>query len=433
VTTTDNYSQLRKKTIHKPKIFYGWWIVGVGFLAQFMGIGVSAYATSIFFQAMFSDLGWTRGDLSLSMSVGAILSAILSPFVGNFVDRHGANWIMAASAFATGGCLILTGYIHELWQAFVIFSLLAAFRTGFVSIPVMTMVSNWFSEKRGRALGIATAGQGLGGFVLSPLSTYLVSSLGWRTAWAAVGLLTWVIMIPVSLFVAKQRPETMGLRADGRAAEEVKTASITADKQSLPPRTNQWTLGKIIRMPNFWFVAMLQPLYLVGHASIFQHGFSMFTDKGIAAMTAGTMFGILGLFSLSGKVVLGYISDRISVRLVMMVALAFAAVSILPLFWGEPTRGAWLFIVFWGFWECGIIALQPILVATLFDRAITGKMLGIFSLFTVVSQLMGPTFMGYIYDMTGNYNPALWAFIIFYLMSLVLVFFTRPPERTAPA
>ena len=137
-----------------------------------MGIGVSAYATSIFFQAMFSDLGWSRGDLALSMSVGAILTAIASPFVGAVVDKHGASWIMAVSAFATGGCLILLGYVHDLWQAFIIFSLLAVFRVGFVSIPVMTMVSNWFSEKRGMAMGITTAGQGLGGIVLSPLSIY---------------------------------------------------------------------------------------------------------------------------------------------------------------------------------------------------------------------------------------------------------------------
>jgi sugar phosphate permease len=423
-------TEKRTKPIHKPKIFYGWYIVGVGFLAQFMGIGVSAYATSVFFQAMFSDLGWTRGDLSLSMSVGAILAAILSPFVGTFVDKHGANWIMAASAFATGICLILSGYVHELWQAFIIFSLLAAFRVGFVSIPVMTMVSNWFSDKKGRALGLTTAGQGLGGFVLSPLSIYLISGLGWRMAWGAVGLLTWVVMIPASLLIAKQKPATMGLLVDNKEPEAIKKSSIAEEEKRDTLKSNNWTLSKILRMPNFWFVAILQTLYLFGHASIFQHGYSLFTDKGISAMTAGTMLGILGLFSLGGKIVLGYLSDRISVRYVMMIALAFAALSIFPLFWAEPTQGAWLFIVFWGFWECGVIALQPILVATLFDRAITGKMLGLFAMFSVISQLMGPTFMGYIYDITGNYNLALSAFVVFYVISLVLVLFTRPPKRT---
>jgi sugar phosphate permease len=396
-----------------------------------MGMGVSAYATSIFFQAMFSDLGWTRGDLSLSISVGAILAAILSPFVGNFVDKHGAKWIMAVSALATGICLISVGYIHTLFQAYIIFSLLAAFRVGFVSIPVMTMVTNWFSEKKGRALGITTAGQGMGGLVLSPLTTYLIFTLGWRTSWAVVGLLTWVVMIPAALLLAKPRPETMGLLADGKAPETGKTKSIAGGEKAAPHQNPKWTLKALLRMPYFWFVALIQVLYLFGHASLFHHGFSLFTDKGITAMTAGTMLGILGLFSLSGKVILGYLSDRITVRYVMIIALALAAASILPLFWAEPTSGAWLFIVFWGFWECGVIALLPILVATLFDKAITGKMLGIFSLFTVVSQLLGPTFMGYIHDITGSYDIALLICSIFYIMSLILVFFTRSPKPAA--
>jgi len=395
-----------------------------------MGIGVSAYAASIFFQAMFSDLGWSRGDLALSMSVGAVLAAIVSPFVGAVVDKHGASRIMAVSAFATGGCLILLGYVHTLWQAFIIFSLLTVFRVGFVSIPVMAMVSNWFSEKRGTAMGITTAGQGLGGFALSPLSIYLISSLGWRAAWGVIGVLTWVVMIPPAILIAKKKPEVMGLLPDGKVPENVMTLSIEKDSNEAPPESAKWAPRDILRMPAFWFIALLHSLYLFGHHSIFQHGFTLFTDKGIPAVTAGTMIGILGLFSLSGKIVLGYLSDRISVRYVMVIALALAAVFVLPLFWAEQTWGAWLFIVFWGFWECGVIALQPVLVASLFDKAVIGKMLGIFTIFSVLPQLVGSPFMGYIFDITSSYNLALFTFIVFYIVSAALVFFTRPPKQT---
>jgi len=396
-----------------------------------MGIGVSAYATSIFFQAMFSELGWSRGDLALSMSVGAVLAAIIGPFVGAFVDKNGASRIMAVSAFATGSCLILLGYVHYLWQAFIIFSLLSVFRAGFVSIPVMAMVSNWFSEKKGIAMGIMTAGQGMGGFVLSPLTIYCISRLGWRISWGIMGLLTWVVMIPAVLIVVKQRPESMGLLADGKAPESENIPPTVKDNKVTPSKSAEGTLSTLLKMPAFWFIALLHFLYLFGHASVFQHGFALFTDKGIPAVTAGTMIGILGLFSLSGKVVLGYLSDRISVRYVMMIALSLAAVSVVPLFCGELAWEAWLFITFWGFWECGVIALQPVLVATMFDRAIIGKMLGIFSIFSVLSQLMGPPFMGYIHDITGNYNLALFTFIVFYIISLVLVFFTRSTRRAS--
>ncbi len=417
-------------SINRPKIFYGWWIVGVGFLTQFIGIGVQAYATPIFFQAMFSDLGWSRGDLSLSMSVGWILVAIVSPFVGVIVDRHGASWIMAVSALLTGGCLILLGYVHELWQAFIVFSLIAVFRVGFGSIPVMTMISNWFSEKRGRAMGITTAGQGLGGFVLAPLSSYLISCLGWRMAWGGMGLLTWIVVIPSALLVAKLKPEVMGLLADGKEPKNGRMSSVAKDDKGVTIKHDTLTIRNMLRMPTFWLLALLSFLYFFGHTSIFQHCFALFTDNGIPAMTAGTMVGVLGLFSLSGKLGLGYLSDKISVRQVLMIALSLSAVSILPLIWAGPTWGAWLFIASWGFWECGVVALQPILVGSLYDRAIIGKMLGIFTMFTALPNLMGPPFMGYIFDITGSYNLALLVIAVFYIVGLVLVFFVRLPKHT---
>jgi cyanate permease len=277
-------------------------------------------------------------------------------------------------------------------------------------------------------MGITTAGQGMGGFLLSPLSIFLISSLGWRMAWGVIGLLTWVLMIPTTLLVVKQKPEVMGLLIDGKESERGIISTRPKDNKGILPKSAKTTMKDILRTPVFWFVALLYILYLFGHLSIFQHCFSLFTDEGIPATTAGTMLGVLGLFSLSGKVVLGFLSDRISVRSIMMIALAFAAVSILPLFLAEPTWGAWLFIIFWGFWECGVIALQPILVATLFDRAIIGKMLGIFTLFSVLPQLIGPPFMGYIHDITEDYNVALFAFIGCYIVSLILVFFTHPSK-----
>lgn len=134
--------------VKKPQIFYGWWIVVTGFLAQFMGIGVMAYATSIFYNAMFKDLKWSRGDLALAISVGAVLSGLVGLYIGARVDKYGASRLMAISAFLTGSCLMLSGAIHSLWQAYVIFTVLAIVRVGFIAIPVFAMVSNWFVKKR---------------------------------------------------------------------------------------------------------------------------------------------------------------------------------------------------------------------------------------------------------------------------------------------
>jgi sugar phosphate permease len=378
---------------------------------------------------MFTDLHWSRGDLALSISVGSILAAIAGPFAGAIVDRHGAGRIMVAGALLTGVCLILLGSVHELWQAFIIFSLLALFRVGFVTIPVTAMVSSWFVKKRGRALGIMTAGQGLGGLILSPLTVFLISGLGWRAAWVCIGVLTWITIIPAALILTRPGPEVMGLAPDGILPEDPVRESDVNKNLKTSSSNKKYTLKDIFRMPVFWLIALLYPLYLFGHLSIFQHGYSLFVDKGIPTVTAGTMMSILGLFSLSGKIVLGYLSDRIPVKYVMMIALGVAAISVLFLILiADPAWSAWTFIVVWGFWECGVIALQPVLVAGAFDRAIVGRMLGIFSVFTVLPQLVGPAFMGYVFDTTGNYNLSLFLIIALYLASLIMVFFIRAPR-----
>jgi len=218
----------------------------------------------------------------------------------------------------------------------------------------------------------------------------------------------------------------MGLLVDGREPETEIMESAAGDIDG--PPVDKWTPRKILKVPAFWFVALLHSIYLFGHISIFHHGYALFIDRGIPAMTAGTMIGVLGFFSLSGKIALGYLSDRISVRYVMMTALCLSAVSMLPLLMTKMNWQAWLFIIFWGFFECGVIALQPVLVASLFDKAIIGKMLGIFTIFSVIPQLVGPPFTGYVFDITRSYDLALVVFIVFYVVSAVLVFLTRPPK-----
>jgi predicted MFS family arabinose efflux permease len=235
-------------------------------------------------------------------------------------------------------------------------------------------------------------------------------------------------MIPAALLLAKRKPESVG--ADGISSDSPDTGSILKDKEKVPAPNPGWTLKNLFRMPVFWLIALLYPFYVFGHTSMFQHGYSLFIDKGISAVTAGTMMSILGLVSMSGKIALGYLSDRIPVRYIMMIALAIGAASIFLLFLNEANLGAWLFVLTWGFWECGIIALQPVMVANTFDKAVIGKMLGIFTLFTVFPQFIGPAFMGYVFDITGNYNLALFVIAAFYLISLAMAFFTGFARRS---
>ena len=246
-----------------------------------------------------------------------------------------------------------------------------------------------------------------------------------------MGLLNWVLVIPLALLMVKQRPEVMGLLPDGRTQEDRKTSSAAKETKGPPPESGRRTLKGILRLHTFWLIAAIYLMFFLGQFSIIMHSFSLFTDKGIPAVTASTMVSIIGLFSFTGKIALGYLSDRLPVRYVMMGTFALEAVAILLLLLVKSAMIGWLFVLLWGFTMGGMFGLLPLLVGKYFSREIIGKMLGIFAICSSIGHLLGSPFMGYSFDLTGSYNLALFVFAALHVLSLVLVFFIRPPRETA--
>jgi sugar phosphate permease len=419
------------KLLKKPKVFYGWWIVVAGFLTLFISVGMVGYGQGIFFNAMFTDLGWSRGNLALAMSVGVIFSAVALPFIGAWIDKFGASRLIAIGAFLTGAFLMLASQVHALWQAFIIFIPFSTIIIAIRDVPVVATVSNWFVDKRGRAIGITMAGMGLGGFIMAPTAAYLISTLGWRISWVVLGLVVWVVVIPPALLLMKQKPELMGLLPDGKTSENSKSLSEKKEAKEDSPNGDKWSIKNVLGMRVFWLIAVLFFLFYFVYFAIQMHSFSLFIDRNISVMSAGIMIGIVGLFSLVGKLVLGYLSDRMPVRYVVMGTLVLAIVAISLLLLEGPIWILWLFVVLWGFSGPGLVGLLTILAGSCSGRAMMGRMLGIFYIFMSIGYLLGPSLMGYCFDITGSYNLGILIFNIVLIVALPLAYFSRPPRETA--
>ncbi len=390
----------------KPRIFYGWWIVAVGFLTLFITYGIGVYSRGTFYAAMFNDFGWSRGDLSMAMSLGAIVAAIFSPFVGTWIDKYGASRIVAVSAFVVGGFLILSSQIQVIWHAFVIFIGYGIARTGSMFLPFQVSIANWFNKKRGRAMGITMAGVGLGGFVFAPFSAYLITSFGWRTSWVILGFITWLVIIPVALLVLKKNPASLGLLPDGEVAISDETTSRESVPQEVKPKPAQLTFKRVLKIPIFWLLVAIWILFFWSEGAFMQHAFALFTDKGIQEITAGTLMGIVGLFSLIGKLVLGFLTEKIPVRYVMAGSIGLKAISLFILLIG-PTWIVWPFVMVYGFSMGGTTGIMALLVANIFEVSSIGRILGSLTLFSSLSHTFSPPVAGYIFDATGNYDLAL--------------------------
>ena len=199
-----------------PRVYYGYVIVASAFAAQFIAVGAQTGVIGAFAKPMTDALGWSRTELFLAETVGQLAMAVVGVALGSHVDRLGARRLMLAGITVLVPALLLISQVETLWQWLLLRGLLFVVGAAMVSSLVVTVtVSKWFVTRRGQALGAAAMGVSLAGVVWPPLATAAIDGLGWRAAWALVGAIALVALIPAAL-VMRRRPEDHGLVPDGR-------------------------------------------------------------------------------------------------------------------------------------------------------------------------------------------------------------------------
>src|SRR3954453_22126016 len=198
------------------RVFYGWWIVLAAFLNLFFSVGIIYYGFPVFYPSLVSSLGFTRAELTQGFLAGFVISGLLVGLLaGVLIDWLGSRQVIRIGIGCVGVPLILMGSMTRLWQYYV---LCIAEVVGYVltgPIPNQVLIANWFRLKRGRAMGYAYLGLGLGGAV-SPLAIQpLIQTFGWRHAMQISGALIIIVIFPDSQWVTKSRPEDLQLLPDG--------------------------------------------------------------------------------------------------------------------------------------------------------------------------------------------------------------------------
>ena len=201
--------------------YYGYKLVAAAFLAQFIAIGIYSYVLGPFMQPMIDDLGWTRAEFTLTRSISQIVMAVTGVFVGVQVDRFGGRSIMLIGATILTAVLIAHSQINSLFSWWLLNGVLLTVGTAMVgSLVVNVTLSKWFIVNRGKAIAYAAMGVSFGGIVLTPLATFLIDNIGWRTAWICLGLFSAAILYPVALMM-RRAPEDEGLNPDGFSKEQM--------------------------------------------------------------------------------------------------------------------------------------------------------------------------------------------------------------------
>lgn len=378
-----------------PRLFYGWWIVVAAFLNLFFSVGIIYYGFPVFYPSLVSSLGFTRSQLTQGFLIGFVGAGLLFGLLaGALIDRLGPRRVIRFGIGFVGLSLALMGSISRLWQYYALcFTEVVGYvLTG--PIPNQVLVSNWFRLRRGRAMGCAYLGLGVGGAVSAPSINWLIERFGWRHAFEITGALILLVLFPVAQWITRSAPSEMGLVPDGEPAATVYGAPDDFD------------VGRAARSANFWLILAGSTLTIGAIGTVIQHLILFLEDQGYVAGFAARVSSALLISSLAGRVIVGYFADRYRKKNVMALFYLVMALAIPLLFLARRPAALWVFTVVFGFAMGADYMLIPLVTAECFGVAALGKLLALIIMGYSVGQWAAPVLAGRIFDATRSYDLA---------------------------
>ena len=418
----------------KQEFFYGWRIVGAGFLANLASTFALASTLSVFLKVITEQLGVSRGLFSLLRSGESVIGALLAPSIGSQVDRHGGRWLIALGAVVVGIGYLLLSQVETFRQ-------FALFRMGVVTVGdalmnsavINVVLSRWFLRMRGRAIALSSMGVGLGKVGMPLFAAALMVWLGWRQTWAVFGLITIALVVAPAILYVRRRPEDMGLHQDGsslgsQAGDSLKGGSRGSAQPAIQ-RDVIWSRREAIRSRTFWLIVIVFGISSSGVTGLNLHVFAYVSDRGYSEVVAATVMSVIAFTQLASPLFWGLLAERIDIRKAAMIRfLIQAAGLLLAVSTGDPAALYAGFFVY-GIGLGGNMVLPDLMWADYYGSLSLGAVRGLGLFFMNLLAAAGPPFFGFFFDMTGSYFLAFTLFSIALAISAFLSLAIHPPVK----
>ena len=371
-------------------------VIAVVFSSTAISVGVSQYAFGLFIAPIEETFGWTRTEISASLSFAAV-GGLSAPLLGRAMDRFGARPILVFSLTVFGLSFCLRPLMSELWHWYALSFMQFATFAGLTVLPAGRLVAAWFPHVRGRMTGVAATGNNVGGLVMPVCIAALLAVMPWNEASVVIGIASFAVA-GAAVLVIREAPPAARARARGSDATDTRAVAAPA----LPDRG----LRETVRTRTFCAVLAAITLGTFTYSAILPHVLAHLVNKGMANASALSALGTLATAGICGKLLFGWMSERFGARRMMMSNLigqaAFAALLAGAGHTAMLAVAAPLFGLFMG----GFGALYILVVQESFGMRHYGSVMGLVNLGTVVSFGLGPLIAGASYDLSGGYGAA---------------------------
>lgn len=429
-------------------VFYGWWLVPISGIVHMTTSVPLFHAMGLWFVALESAFGWNRTQLSLAFSFTRIEGGILGPIEGYLVDRLGIRRMVLMGLSVLGLGFLLFSQVRDTKDIPIVqdlpFDLLPAFMQ--VIVPALmfylvymvmalgqgfsgwltmnTMLNNWFTRHKAKAMGYSSAIGRLGALVLIPAIAWAVDpdqdNFGWSMTALMLGVVTLVMVIPISLLI-RNRPEDYGLMPDGDKPAGASTDAPAASRSGrsatrrAPPSDADFSLGDALRTPTFWLISFGQGFTSMVLIAMMAHLAPMLYDQGVSVPMAGWVVSTYTAMSMIFQVVGGYVGDMISKRFAYFVFTSIQASAVVVLvfvpeisaFLGVPLLvSVFSFAILFGIGFGGRNPISTSIRGEYFGRSSFGKIMGMSQVPMNIMLLGAPIYPAIMLRIQGSYDFA---------------------------
>jgi MFS family permease len=410
----------------RPRLYYGWVLVGALAVTETVSYGVLQYAFPVFLAPMEAELGWSRTAMTGAFSLASLVAGFAAVPAGRWVDRHGPRGLMTAGSVLAALLLLAWAVVDDLAVFYAVWAGLGVAMSAVLYEPAFAVLARWFHRLRGRALTVLTFVAGFASVIFVPLATWLVQAHGWRNAllWLAA-ILAAATVIPHALLLRRD-PRDLGLQPDGGAA-------VDDDGAAAPPVViPSVPADRAIRSASFRWLSIAFALSSLTTTALAVHLIPLLLERGWSAGFAGAALGALGLMALPGRLVFTPLGSRWPRPAVTAAIFLLGALGVAALLIGGGEGWVWACVVLFGAGFGAITPARAALVAEMYGPLEYGRINGVLAMWLALARAAAPVGASVLYTVAGGYAPVLWTLLAACLAAAAAVLLAGPPPVRSP-
>ena len=393
---------MKRESNREGGFHYAWVILIVAMMVLGVYVPVVNSLSNTWQIAVTEDLGFSRTAFSFTGTITQAVGIFLGPVVSVFLTKYNFKRIWTAAAIAFAAAVFGYSLAQNQYQFYALGLVVGPAYITTAQIPMMMLINNWFSDKKGLATSIAVSGISAGGALLSPLVNGLIANVGWRMSYRVYAMIILALAVVFGVFLIYLKPEDKGMKPYGYKESDDLPADPTKDTN----KSLNVGLSIAASMSCSFFIFLLLGSVMNGLANGASLQFPPALQEAAGFQTAGTVVSIYLLLGVFGKLLLGRIADKYGIYHALFfgastLALSFVAMLFAPFAWGP-----WLVAVVFGFGLALGSVLPPLVTASIYGRAMYGEAYGFVQSSTQVGAAFGPLLVSYIFDTSGSYHIA---------------------------